>query len=66
MMRTGFQRDVGGGAARGRARLSERDGLGMRTPAISRPAATDDAAIGRHDHTTDGGIWRNAAQRAPR
>ena len=63
-MRTGLQRHIERGAARGFAGASQRLGLGMRPTARLRPAAADDDAV-LDDDRTDGRVRPGAAQPAP-
>ena len=68
VVRAGLERHVEGGAAGRAAGAPERLGLGMRTAAGLRPAASDDhRAIGLppHHHGADGGVGPGAPEPAP-
>ena len=63
-MRTGLQRHIERGAARGFTGTSQRLGLGMRPSAGLRPATADDDAI-LDDDGTDGRVRPGAPQPTP-
>jgi hypothetical protein len=65
MMGAGFERDIGGGAARPRTGLGQRLRFGMGTAANGGDAAADDDAVA-DDQRADGGVGGGQTQIAAR